>query len=99
MISQLSLEKEPCVFRGPVPLFCETQDGLIRFCITVSVYKIQGDFENLYFLDPLYIYEVSQQKCQIKISSHIKVHAESSGALKIFFRGMVLEIRLKLMIF
>lgn len=98
-VSRLLLKIKPCCFHVPVLLFCETQDGINRFCITFFVYKIQGDFENSHFLYYFYIYEVISDNVELRTVFNREFCAESSGVLKFFFRGMVLEIRPKLIIF
>lgn len=84
-VSRLLFKIEPCGFHVPVLLFRETQVGLIRFCITVSVQEIQGDFGNWYFSDPSFISEVIRNNAEVKTTSESEFCVESSGVLNFFF--------------
>ena len=80
-ISPLFLTLAGCGFRDSVLLFCETEDGVISFCIALLVFAIQGKNGKYHFLITPRISVVLNFGEIVETHSYRFLSVESSGVV------------------
>ena len=94
-ISRLLVKIEPCGFREPELLFCETKHAANQIGIALLVSKLQGDIVNVAFSGTPCISVVWQLVEKVKTNPFRTFYIESSGVVTVFLKKIFFEIHTK----